>query len=181
LLSLINSYPWKHWKDIDAKADYENIKIEIVDIWHFVMSEALRVYRVEERGDIDMLARDISNIALSIDGKSIDHSNIYREIGLVEEILNSIFSKSGIDDLISKFFKVVDIALDRDELYRLYIGKNVLNIFRQNNGYRDGTYLKVWGDREDNVVLQDIVDSNRDITADTLYSKLEIEYRKYKV
>ncbi|NPA60676.1 MAG: dUTPase [Epsilonproteobacteria bacterium] len=178
---LINSYPWKHWKDIDAKADYENIKIEIVDIWHFVMSEALRVYRVEERGDIDMLARDISNIALSIDGKSIDHSNIYREIGLVEEILNSIFSKSGIDDLISKFFKVVDIALDRDELYRLYIGKNVLNIFRQNNGYRDGTYLKVWGDREDNVVLQDIVDSNRDITADTLYSKLEIEYRKYKV
>ncbi len=126
---LINSYPWKHWKDIDAKADYENIKIEIVDIWHFVMSEALRVYRVEERGDIDMLARDISNIALSIDGKSIDHSNIYREIGLVEEILNSIFSKSGIDDLISKFFKVVDIALDRDELYRLYIGQNVLNIF----------------------------------------------------
>ncbi len=60
-------------------------------------------------------------------------------------------------------------------------GQNVLNIFRQNNGYRDGTYLKVWGDREDNVVLQDIVDSNRDITADTLYSKLEIEYRKYKV
>ncbi len=92
-----------------------------------------------------MLARDISNIALSIDGKSIDHSNIYREIGLVEEILNSIFSKSGIDDLISKFFKVVDIALDRDELYRLYIGKNVLNIFRQNNGYRDGTYLKFGG------------------------------------
>ncbi len=40
---------------------------------------------------------------------------------------------------------------------------------------------KGWGDREDNVVLQDIVDSNRDITADTLYSKLEIEYIKYKV
>ncbi len=68
---LINSYPWKHWKDIDAKADYENIQIEIVDIWHFVMSEALRVYRVEERGDIDMLGRDISIFGLSIGGEEV--------------------------------------------------------------------------------------------------------------
>ncbi len=65
----------------------------------------LESIELKRGGDIDMLARDISNIALSIDGKSIDHSHIYREIGLVEEILNSIFSKSGIDDLISKFLK----------------------------------------------------------------------------
>ena len=25
---LIESYPWKHWKSIDASPDYENIKIE---------------------------------------------------------------------------------------------------------------------------------------------------------
>jgi len=29
---LVDSYPWKHWKNIDAEPDYENIKIEVVDI-----------------------------------------------------------------------------------------------------------------------------------------------------
>jgi len=29
------------WKEIDAKQTYENIKIEIVDIWHFVMMRLL--------------------------------------------------------------------------------------------------------------------------------------------
>ena len=45
---LIDSYPWKHWKNIDAKPDYENIKVELVDIWHFVMSEILRVNKIED-------------------------------------------------------------------------------------------------------------------------------------
>jgi hypothetical protein len=56
---LIESYPWKHWKNIDASPDYENIKIEAVDIWHFVMSEALRLYKVEEKGSIEDLAMAI--------------------------------------------------------------------------------------------------------------------------
>jgi dimeric dUTPase (all-alpha-NTP-PPase superfamily) len=32
---LIESTPWKHWKNIAADPDLENIHIELVDIWHF--------------------------------------------------------------------------------------------------------------------------------------------------
>ena len=39
---LIDSFPWKHWKSIDAAPDFENIKIELVDIWHFIMSYLLQ-------------------------------------------------------------------------------------------------------------------------------------------
>lgn len=35
---LIDSFPWKHWKDLNAQGDVLNAKIEIVDIWHFLMS-----------------------------------------------------------------------------------------------------------------------------------------------
>lgn len=35
---LIDSLPWKHWKDIDGEADMNNAIVEIVDIWHFIMS-----------------------------------------------------------------------------------------------------------------------------------------------
>ena len=34
-----------------------------------------------------------------------------------------------------------------DELFSLYIGKNVLNGFRQNNGYKSGEYRKLWQGR----------------------------------
>ena len=59
---LINSYPWKHWKNIKAQPDFENIKIEVVDIWHFVMSEALRVFKIENLGDIEQLSNEIKKI-----------------------------------------------------------------------------------------------------------------------
>ena len=33
-------------------------------------------------------------------------------------------------------------GLSADVLYRHYVGKNVLNFFRQDHGYQDGTYIK---------------------------------------
>jgi hypothetical protein len=36
------------------------------------------------------------------------------------------------------------------------VGKNVLNFFRQDHGYKEGTYIKVWGGREDNEHLVEI-------------------------
>ena len=39
---LFNSLNWKHWKSINDEDDTKNIKIEIVDIWHFLMSYILQ-------------------------------------------------------------------------------------------------------------------------------------------
>jgi hypothetical protein len=41
------------------------------------------------------------------------------------------------------------IDMDFDALYRTYVGKNVLNFFRQDHGYKDGSYIKIWADREE--------------------------------
>jgi len=37
----IDSFNWKHWKDIESQPDLDNAKVELVDIWHFIMSEAI--------------------------------------------------------------------------------------------------------------------------------------------
>ena len=52
-----------------------------------------------------------------------------------------------------------DCELSWGELYSQYVGKNVLNIFRQAYGYKKGTYIKIWDGREDNEHLVDIIDS----------------------
>jgi hypothetical protein len=37
-----------------------------------------------------------------------------------------------------------------------YIGKNVLNRFRQDFGYKSGEYIKIWNGKEDNEVLVEL-------------------------
>jgi len=177
---LIESYPWKHWKNIDAQPDYENIRIEAVDIWHFVMSEALRIYNIEAKGTINTLAKAITEekgYEAFLSSATLSYQNHYQEIAIVEDFIRSLFCNESIEVLVSKFFAVAALAgLNLDTLYALYIGKNILNRFRQDHGYKEGSYIKIWKNREDNVVMQEILEENREITPETLYQKLEEVY-----
>ena len=55
------------------------------------------------------------------------------------------------------------------------MGKLVLNIFRQEHGYSDGTYVKIWKDGlEDNQVLEKIMSETTDV--DSINQLLLVEY-----
>ena len=74
---------------------------------------------------------------------------------------------------------MLDCQLDWTELFRQYVGKNVLNMFRQDKGYKEGTYIKVWNDREDNEYLVDIIHSLDPASQDfkeSIYAALEEAY-----
>ena len=177
---LIESYPWKHWKNIDAQPDYENIKIEAVDIWHFIMSEALAEYKNSQLGDIDQLTEDITALK-PFHAFTQPHvpttKDYYQQIESVEKLLKSIFCSSTTLQLVEDFFDVaMQSGLDLQRLYQLYIGKNILNQFRQDHGYKEGTYIKIWNGKEDNVAMQQILEENPQITPERLYQKLEEAY-----
>ena len=68
-----------------------------------------------------------------------------------------------------------------DDLYRTYVGKNVLNVFRQDHGYKSGEYVKIWAGREDNEVLTDLmaeIDSDSPEFRDAVYQSLHAAYAK---
>ena len=65
------------------------------------------------------------------------------------------------------------------DLYTAYVGKNVLNFFRQDHGYKEGTYVKTWLGREDNEHLVELVaplDKDADDFAEQVYQALESRY-----
>jgi len=179
---LVESYPWKHWKNIDASPDYANIKIEIVDIWHFVMSETLRLYKVDSLGSIEDIAMVVSKMEgfkTFQDEHAKSELNTYEEIELVEEMIKILFCNSNINTLIISFLNMSSqLNLKLPELYKLYVGKNILNKFRQDNGYKEGSYIKVWNGKEDNVVMQSILDTQENITPNELYNALKEAYPK---
>ena len=174
---LIDSYPWKHWKNINSDVDRENVKVELVDIWHFVMSEVLRVNYLNDKKPLAALAKEIEEKIKDIDVKRED--NYYKEIEAIEALIAKLFCNFELIDFTKSFFELsYKLGLDLDSLYKLYIGKNILNIFRQEHGYKDGTYKKVWNGKEDNVVMQEILANNSNLTPKELYKKLELEYEK---
>lgn len=177
---LIESYPWKHWKNIDALPDYANIKIEAVDIWHFIMSQGLQEYKMDDLGSIEKLSNDIVKlpnfIAFTDDVKETE-KDYYAQIQTVETLMKAIFCGYSTTELMRTFIDVaIQSGLNLDTLYKLYVGKNILNQFRQDHGYKEGSYIKLWNGDEDNVVMQRILDTNDGISPDELYASLKKAY-----
>jgi len=166
----IDSFNWKHWKNINIEPDWANIKVELVDIWHFIMSEAIRVddqsyanqyEEIDVSGDLDseILLQTLERI-LSLSAQAKIESN-----------------DKGIRETIDLFFVALShIGMDTGELYKRYVVKNQLNSFRQQNGYKDGSYIKIWGSVEDNVVAFNMMDDNPGISPTELYRQLESTY-----
>ena len=177
---LIESTPWKHWKNINSAPDMNNIHVELVDIWHFLMSYILQetnvpkavslvnthcIYEASSNIDVRLMVREaekLSYISLAIDTGNMP-------------------SFSGIERFIDQFFRCCKISgLSFMWLQKLYIGKNCLNQFRQDNGYKEGSYIKVWNGNEDNVVMVSLLENMDDVGFDDLYGKLKEEYSKCK-
>nr|CAI78790.1 hypothetical protein [uncultured Campylobacterota bacterium] len=174
---MIDSFSWKHWKNIEQDPDWGNMQIEVVDVWHFIMSLAIEDYAKNLRGGIEDLAINISNLQnfVSIESKNNKFSEQDEVIAKVENIMRLSLNTENpdLETLISEFFDlVVMCGLDLQTLYRLYVGKNILNQFRQDNGYKDGSYIKLWDGEEDNVIMKRIWENNNDIKPEILYKEL---------
>jgi len=166
----IDSLNWKHWKSLNAPEDIENVKIEIVDIWHFILSQTI----VKFNGDLD---KTIDYLTSSYEEyKNIKNSfSKFNLIDLFEQIIANSIEK---EIPVVEFYAIVD-KIDNftiDNIYSLYIGKNCLNEFRQANGYKEGSYKKIWYGREDNTYMQEIILKEPQISFDNLYKELSKIY-----
>jgi dimeric dUTPase (all-alpha-NTP-PPase superfamily) len=163
---LIDHYGYKWWKKQDS--DMEQVRLEVVDIWHFGLSALF----VE--------GKSIEQIAVEIEAELADFTIAGEGVREATEALaqHSLATKGFSPALFWEL--MLACGLDFDSLYSAYVGKNVLNFFRQDNGYKDGTYVKNWSGREDNEHLVELVaslDKNAVDFADQVYQALEGRYR----
>lgn len=164
---LYDSLNWKHWKDIHGKDDFANARIEVVDIFHFLISECI------ERKGVDVtIGLLIKLLAPTKFRNRTDSIKYFINITSDEAKLSLIRYINTFNDILGNF----DMSID--DLYTMYIGKNVLNQFRQDNGYKEGKYIKVWEGEEDNVHMQNFMLSSKN-GAD-LYKKLTNKYNLIK-
>lgn len=164
---MLDHHGWKWWKM--QEPDWAQVKLELVDIWHFGMSEMLQRFN------------DLNGLTLTITHDLCaphDENPLYDFGTLLELFVAKTISSRRFE--VSTFIRLMSyVEMDLDELYALYIGKNTLNFFRQDNGYKEGTYQKIWDGREDNEHLFEILetlDTSEPQFQNNLYEQLDARY-----
>ena len=163
---LVEHYGWKWWKK--QRPAIAQVKLEFIDIFHFGMSSLLLSGDTPEVIAERMVA---AMDAPKASGEFIEAVEVF-----AGEVLTTREFNVG---LFTAAMKSVDMTFE--ELYQGYVGKNVLNFFRQDHGYKEGTYFKYWDGREDNEHLLELmkkVDVESTELRSELYAGLEALYQE---
>ena len=171
----LEHHGWKWWKN--QEPDVGQLQIELIDILHFYLSDAL----LSNGGDLELTLADImSEIGeseLVFDRVSFDFKSM--------DVLRLLELLAGLAVVRRRCFGVLSELMKRcgltwEQAYIQYLSKNILNIFRQKNGYKEGVYIKVWDGLEDNVWLERAIsslDSKSATFSDDLMSQLSAKYK----
>ena len=162
---LLDHYGWKWWKK--QTPDTEQVALELIDIWHFGLSILLQSGTKPE-----LIVAQIQNqLVIATDEKDF-------RLDLEKFVAATLNDHQFHIGLFGRLMAGIDMSFE--QLYRGYVGKNVLNFFRQDHGYKDGSYRKHWHDgREDNEHLVEVVlslDTTKVEFKDELYVALKDRY-----
>ncbi|ORC85278.1 putative dUTP diphosphatase [Trypanosoma theileri] len=171
---LMDSYPWKWWKNVKAQPDLQNVKIELTDIMHFSLSGEMQtrlaapLHQNMTGKPLQELCRfcsppeTITTITTVPEGSELNGILFFP----LSETANAVASFRNIIQLanIWRFDLITEavIAAAQDlgfNLVAYYVAKHTLNSIRQMSGYKDGTYVKVRDGVEDNVLLHECIAS----------------------
>jgi|TARA_B110000459_G_C16594123_1_gene487741 hypothetical protein len=174
----IEHHGWKWWKK--QHKDLPQLQMELIDIWHFMLSEILLRNDADEEKAVMFLNQAIADSehlqSLNFDGQDYP----LKELGLLQQIELLIALAGARRVEVGLFSSIMRLCeLDWNSLFSQYVGKNVLNVFRQDHGYKQGTYLKQWNGQEDNEHLVEILnqlDPEIESYKEQLYSQLESRY-----
>jgi dimeric dUTPase (all-alpha-NTP-PPase superfamily) len=189
-----NSLPYSWWSK--AEPDRKNCVTEIIDAWHFIMSQLI----IDYRGDVAYSAffanQRYEKFAASMDSKIEQSNNSSRVIAkrlTATLYLRDAAVASSMEHYIYVFWGLCHAySLPIEHLYARYVGKAVLNRFRVDNGYKRKEYDKIWtlyqGEdkkvEEDNYFLSDYIDAavanGLQIDQDSVYEWLTKTYAQHK-
>lgn len=174
----IEHHGWKWWKK--QSMDLPQLQMELIDIWHFMLSEILLRNDASEEQSVSQLMKDLGSIESQTSIRFDEKNYETGQLPILEQIELLIGLSAGRRIEVGLFAAIMkNCDLTWADLYSQYVGKNILNLFRQDHGYKEGSYQKMWANREDNEHLVDIL-SDLDPTLtdykERLYSALQARY-----
>ncbi|WP_445364920.1 dUTP diphosphatase (plasmid) [Microbulbifer sp. ANSA001] len=143
---LLDHLGWKWWAN--QKRDLPQAQLEAVDVSCFLFSWILQ----EEDCDIERATEVL------VSGLSKDMGGFPAPVRAAKTFVSNVLTMENPSVSLPLFRSLLDqLGLTVATLADLHLGKMVLNRFRQDRGYADGSYIKVWDGLEDNELLHKTV------------------------
>lgn len=172
----IEHHGWKWWKKQDC--DLAQLRMELVDIWHFILSASIQ----DKHGNLALAKMEMMS-DLNLHQKSVQFDNQYYLVAQLNKLekLDLLVGLAAAKRTNLALFEslLFDCEMSWMDLFKQYVGKNTLNMFRQDHGYKAGSYVKIWAGREDNehlVELLEITDLDSNNIQHELYQSLKARY-----
>ena len=163
---------YKWWKNVGKQPDREQALLEVVDIFHFLLSDVMIQWQENYKNNPLFVQQQLINAyeyALK-HTKQTDKENMFQKIE--DFVSDCVENRNAVK---TYFNMMVALGFTLEDVVDYYLGKNALNLFRLDHGYKDGSYQKIWNGKEDNVVLDEILKTgNRDF--DSIYMELKQRY-----
>ena len=168
---LLDSLGYKWWKK--QEPDMENVKVEAIDLLHFVISDRIQKNKkmYSEKESLEMTFIELYN--------EFNNVKVLRDYSTLEDMIFYLIATNSFRiNVMKRIFTKLEMS--NEDVYIAYIVKNCLNKFRQDNGYKDGSYIKVWNGREDNIVAFEIANEwgADEELFEQLYLGLETYYKE---
>lgn len=162
---LLDSYPWKWWKNINAKPDIANVKIELVDIFHFSLSGAMQLRSTSKELVPAVSLKPLKEVMQTFsplkECTTDPHGVLFFPLTDTQNAIPSFrnviqLANAYRFDIITEsiIYAAEDLGFN---LVAYYVAKHTLNCIRQLGGYKSGSYVKVNNGVEDNVLLHDCI------------------------
>lgn len=165
---MLESLGYKWWKH--QEVDMDNVKVEAIDLLHFVISDTIqRVYNCNLEY-LDGTINEFESHFLEI----VDYPNFKQDLSLVELVNELNYNDYERLFIMKKIFKTLNMS--NEDIFIAYVVKNCLNKFRQEYGYKEGTYHKIWNGKEDNIVAYEL--ANKIGAKENLFAELFNDLKK---
>ena len=159
----VESIGYKWWKKKDD-INLDNYAVELIDIVHFTLAWAYEKHGAQFVNNVD----------------TTDFQSKYTYNTIIDDIIKQAHLGGNPNTILTLAIEGLELLnYTVEDVFKMYMTKNVLNEFRQNNGYKDGSYKKMWNGEEDNVHTFEVA---KGITADenfadTLMAELDSFYK----
>lgn len=190
----LQSYGYKWWKQ--EKPNLQHVKMELIDILHFVISDDLRHFYSTVVSKYNPKLSDL-DISIVMETRATEYFNRdFLDTTIVGDSLEDVSVQSLLDQFIEHTLKdrcgswpmlallFEKLEMSPNAVFGFYVGKNVLNRFRNEHGQKRGVYYRTWDEgMDDNDVLinyiTDLDNCGEELTEDGIYEYLKYRYAEF--
>ena len=183
-----DSLPWKWWKH--QSLDKQNLQTELIDVFHFILSQSIEqdlINNTNQTKQIFDTLTLVEPVFTELDKQITNTNNPEDKITILKHSIKELIQNLATPDtdllttFLSWFAAYTQTGLTLQDLQIAYLTKNTLNILRQELGYKEGTYQKIFDydldhkQLEDNQVMS-LIQQTLDITDPQFANKLRQKF-----